>query len=392
VTAPAPAPPLFDRRDQSGDVRGPGWTVKRSKHRVVNIDLRFWVDPARADPEFERREVARLGQYDFDVQQGEPHAWDLPSGNPYLPTFAERVQEIRPWVFDGWYVRDCPAVFPQIVVRRGFDGGLRRPALILGQYDPTMGILWVQREFRPLRADGQPIEFLAHEFLAVTRYLCGQATIQDLEREEREGKWSVAAALAWIEHERRSPFYGWEMPWIPPGSDCRFIDVMASHESHKRSELAKDRESTSLRRVYRQHGLSLRQSTEGWDHRELVLAFLMREGPRPGLPRLLIDSSCKTLLKGMAGGLVLAPPGRRKPYVEDRYLEDAFDAFCNLMCSAFPLRHADRLAVLEQRQSDQRALAAGEAPAPRQAGLRFRQPTRISPNTWGGIRGSFSRE
>lgn len=340
---------LFNRvgpADKHG--RGPQYTVTTNERGIVVCRPRYFADEKRADLDWERAERQRTGDFSFGVAQGEH--WDVPSGTPYVPLFAERVREVTSWKFEGWYVQDCPAVLQNMLFIRGFDGGLHRPALVAGQYDRKNGVFWAQRELRPLSPNGQPIDMQASEWVALVRYMCGQVTIEGLEREERENKWSTAATLAWIEQERRTPFYGWEMPWIQPGSPVRFADVMAEHEVHQKNQLAPKRNLNSLWKVYRQQGLRLAVTNKGWEHRELSLSFLLREGPFEGRPRLLIDSSCKTLLKGMAGGLSAAPPGARKPYIEDRWLEDAFDAFMNAVCLADPLAHATRLMAAEGAQ------------------------------------------
>lgn len=384
------AQPLFNRRADPHPVRGePAWSVHENERGIIVCRPRYFALGDRDDPEWEARERRKLGDDAFSIAQGE--SWDVPAGNPYLPLFADRVKETEPWKFEGWYVRDAPAIFPRLLIRRGFDGGLHRPALILCQYDPQLGVFWAMREFRPVTSTGTPVSMLAHEFASVCRYLCGQATLQQLEREEKENRWTTAAALAWIAEERRRPFYGWEMPWIQPGTDgVRFIDVMAKHEARSNSQFGQTLELNSLKKVYRQQGLALRSATEGWDHRELALQFLLREGPIPGLPRLLVDSSCKTLLKGLAGGLTVARPGAAKPYTEPTpWLEDAFDAFMNAVCSAFPLSHAHRMDALDRQHEQQRLAALAKDETPR--GNRWVPPqaTRAEGSSWGRLRRSF---
>jgi hypothetical protein len=351
---------------------------------VVVCRPRYFALPERADPEWEAAERRTKGDVNFDIAQGE--LWQAPTGRPFCPLFAEHVREVAPWRFEGWYVRDAPAVFRQLVVIRGFDGGLHRPCLILAQYDQKRGILWVIREFRPVSPIGTPIDMQASEFVAACRYLCGQATLEQLRREEMENRWSTAAALAWIDQERRNPFYGWEMPWIPTGSEgVRFVDVMMAHEAKRQDQLAPARDLNSLKKLYYQQGLALRGSKAGWDHRELALDFLLREGPIPGLARLLIDSSCKTLLRGLCG-LEASKPGAPKPYVEDRYLEDAVDAFLNAMCAAFPLEHASRLARLDAQHAEARALANGERePSDRWLAT----PAGIASPAWANLRNNY---
>lgn len=367
------------------DPRGAPWTVEKNNRGFIVCRPRYWALEDRADPEWEAAERALHGDHKFEIMQGE--RWDVPAGTPLLPLFAERVREVSPWKFEGFYVRDCPDIFSNLYILRGYDGGLHRPAMVLCQYDRSMGLLWAMRELRPLTPSGQPIDFQAHEFVALCRFMCGQATQEQLRQEERDGKWSTAAALAWIEQERRSPFYGWDMPWIKPGTMLAkgFADSMQAHELRRMDQLAPRPELNSLYKVYRQQGIRMQISSEGWEHRELCLGFLLGEGPKAGIPRLLVDSSCKTLLKGMAGGLAQSQPGARKPYVEDRWLEDALDAFLNAMCLAFPLQHADRLVALDRQHEEARRIAMGREAAP-QRGTRPHRPA------WAALRSSYNED
>lgn len=378
-----PSQPLHDRQDLSGiDPRWPTWTVKENNRGVIVCRPRYTAMAERRDKEWEAREIAQKGPDAFAVAQGE--SWDVPAGNPYLPLFADKVKEVSPWKFEGWYVRDADEWHAKLPIRCGFDGGLHRPALVVGQYDPTLGILWIKREFRPITANGTLIDMQAHEFVCVSRYLLGLVTLDGLRAEEAANKWSTAAAIAWIEAEKRNPFYGWDAPWVAPGTfDFQYAHIMAEHEAAQKDQRAQSSERNSLRKIYRSMGLNLRGATEGWDHRELAIDFLLREGPIPGKPRLWIDSSCKTLLKGMAGGLVAAGPGKRKPYLDHSPWEDPFDAFANIVCSAFPLAHAGRLRRLEEYQEHQRQVAVVSDTTPR--GTRWNPQVKAGPG-WGGMR------
>jgi hypothetical protein len=377
--------PLHDRQDQSGvDPRFPTWTVKENQRGVIVCRPRYTALPERRDKAWEALEIQRKGADKFAVAQGE--SWDVPAGTPYLPLFAEKVKEVSTWNFRGWYVQDATQWHAPLPIRCGYDGGLHRPALIVAQYDKGKGILHVKREFRPITHAGTLIDMQAHEFVSVCRYLLGLATLDQLRQEELQNKWSTAAAIAWIEGERKRPFYGWDMPWISPGMyDFQYVHMMGDHEAAQKNQMATLAEHNSLRKIYRAQGLILKGMHEGWDHRELALDFLMREGPKAGLPRLWIDSSCKTLLKGLCGGLVAAGPGKRKPYMEHTVWEDPFDAMMSVVCSAFPLAHAGRIARLEEIQEQERR---SEVAPDLARGTRWSQPAKITTG-WGGMRSLY---
>lgn len=344
--------PLFDRREQTADPRGPGWEVHRNERDIVVMRPHYWSHPDRRDPEWAQVETRRIGSaMAFEIQQGE--RWDVPSGMAYYPEFADRVREVAPWQFEGWYVRDAPGVVPKLPVYIGLDGGYKRPAICMAQYDPRLGIFWAMREARLL-------DFLAHEVAALLRYLVGLATLPQLEAEHKQGRWPLGAVFNWIAQEKRQPFYGYELPWIPPGADVRIVPVMMKHEQKIRSGVAMDRDSMSIRRIFNQQGINLRMATESWEHREIVMRFLMREGAVPDTPRLLVDSSMKWTLRGLAGGLVQpTTPQRQGGPKRDLEFEDTHDALCNAACGAFPLAYADKLAQLETLQEEQRRKAQG---------------------------------
>lgn len=368
---------LYDREGPTRDARGPGWTVKTNSRGIVVSRIRFFEHEDRRDPAWEKRERVRLGSQDFELQQGE--TYEVPVGLPYYQTFAARTRKVGPWQFEGYYVRDAPAIFPRLPVILGLDGGAHRPALVMAQFDQSECILWAMRELRPKN-------FQAGEFIALVRYLTGQATLDQLKIEERQGRWNTARAIAWVEQERRSPFYGWEMPWIKPNSGARFYPVMAKHEGRAVSQMAKDRELNSLAKLYAQQGIELQLSTEGWDHRGLVANFMLGDGRLKGTPRALFDSSCKWLLSGMAGGLVVAPPSQPTGGPKrDRKFEDTHDAWLNCACAAFPLNHADRMAALDTQHARDRAAQEADS-RPQVAGLRPVQAPGPDGAAWGGIR------
>lgn len=385
---------IYDCQDDSGaDPRGPAWSVRTNDRGIVVGRIRFWALEGR-DATWEARERRRLPGIDFDLQHGE--TYDVPVGSPYWPIFAERVTEIPPsspaplerWRFQGYYIRDCPAISSRLPVILGLDGGLKRPALELCQYDPgvpgrPLGVLWAIRE---LRVEG----FQAGEFIALIRFMLGMATMADLEAEHKTGQWSTARAIDWIREERRNPFYGWEMPWVSPGTPLKIRAFMAKHESKQQNQMAVTQELNSLRKLYRQQGITLYPGQKEWDHRDVVMGFLLREGPVPGVPRLLLDSSCKWLAKGMAGGLVLPPPAQQTGGpLRDRMFEDVYDALCNAACSVFPLQQADKLVALEAQQARMREAAARREGASWQHGVRWQAEPQVDVASWGGLRRNY---
>lgn len=306
------------RRDQSGDPRGPAWAVTRNP-RVVVATLNHWCRPDR-NHEWEQQRRQDIGDLAFERQFG--RNWSTPAGAVWYPEVASQVAEPKPWQFEGWYVRKAQGVLDAPMVR-GWDFG-QRPAMVLGQWSRAQGLLWVYRELRLEH-------MLVHDFFALGRYLCGQATLEELKNERR------FAALAWIERERREGFYGVPMPWLRPGA--RFIDFCAKHEGNMGNCLAPTEETRTCVMAAGQQGLTIRGIKTGWNDRDITMRFLLREGAVQGYPRLLIDPACKWLLKGMSGGLQRPTRGQMQGGPKrDRIYEDVHDALTYAAAGMCPLR------------------------------------------------------
>lgn len=372
---------LYDCHDEQEplDHRGPRWSMSTNARGIIVSRVRFYAMPERAEPEWERRERERIGDQDFELAQGE--TYDVPIGAAYYQMFAERTHEVSRFKFEGYYVREATSFnsnFPLIV---GLDGGQERPCAIVEQFDPANCILWSMRELRVR-------DFQAGEFIALLRFMLGLVTERQLMDEQRSGRWNTARSLDWIQTERREKFYGVQIPWLQPGSGLKIHCIMAKHEALQKSQMARDVELNSLRKLYIQQGIPLNVATEGWDHRDMVAGFLLRDGATQGIPRGVFDPSCKWLIKGLAGGLVQPPPTQRTGGPKrDRVYEDSHDAWLNGACAVFPLRHADRLRQLEAAQARGRVAAA-----PGQHGLRWMPRQEMPASSWGGMRVNYREE
>lgn len=336
------AQPLFDREDQSGDPRGPAWSVKRNARAIV-VTLNPWAIPHR-DQAWEAAMRAKLGS-DAAYERQYGRNWGTPRGDAYYPEFAARVREIQPWTFEGWYVREATQRLAGQPFLRGWDFGYHRPALTLSQYEQSTGTLFVMRE---VRAENM----LVHEFRDLARFLCGQATLEELAEEKKH------AALAWIRREMRERFYGWPMPWFQPG-EADFVDFGADWELKQGSDKAATVETRTDTMILAQKGIRIRGQKAKWDARDTTMRFLLRENPRtPGYPFLLIDPCCKWLLKAMAGGLT--QPTRSQEFggpKRDRIYEDIHDALTYTAAACWPLRRVVAVQEAERRKVEAEARA-----------------------------------
>ncbi len=366
------AQPLFDREDKSGDPRGPAWSVQRNGRAIV-VTLNPWAIPHR-DQQWEDAMRAKLGS-DAAYERQYGRNWGTPRGDAYYPEFAARVREVKPWTFEGWYVKEHQRIEGPFL--RAWDFGYYRPAMLLGQYDQKTGVLWIQRELR--------LEtMLVHEVRDLGRYLCGQASLDELKTEKRK------AALAWIERERRTRFYGWPMPWFQPG-EGEFVDFAAEHEQEYTSGLAADEESKTAAMVLAQAGIRLRGQKAQWDDRDTILRFLLRESATcPGFPWLLIDPCAKWLLKGMSGGLVKPTKQQRHAGPKrDRLYEDVHDTLSYMAAACWPLRRVERMKQMAEKQLEGEARARAVQDAQRAS---YARPTPAPPdgNSWARVHSRWS--
>lgn len=338
--------PLDHRDDEGPRGHRPAWSVRRNPRGVV-ISLFPNCRPDRAiDGSFDKWEKAMradLGDAAYERQYG--LNWNTPIGEAFYPEASRHLHERSPGEFEGWYVRRATALLANVPILVGHDFGYKRCGCILAQYDDPRrggtGILWFMRE---LRVE----EMVCHEVCALGRYLTGRATLGDLKREKRPD------ALAHIARHNLKP-------WLTPEASrrWRFLDYGAAHEKEIRSGLAASREELSWGKQYARQGIHVRGISQNWSHAETVMRHLLREGRRAGQPRMLIDPSCVWWLRGLAGGLVVAPPGQRMGgYKRDEEFEDVADMAHYVAQAVYRSRD---LSPLEEED----AKARQTAPAPR---------------------------
>ncbi len=360
---------LYDREDQSGDPRGQAWSVHRNARAIV-VTLNHWCVPHR-DAAWEASMRATLAGGDAAFERQYRRNWGTPSGDAWYPEFAAQVREVKPWQFEGWYVREATGRLAGQPFLRSWDAGYHRPALTMGQYDQKTGTLWVMRELR--------VEtMLIHDFRDLVRFLCGQATIEELAKENRK------AALAWIEKERKERFYGWPMPWLNPGE--QFVDFGAEHEMAYTSGLAASEETRTAALVLAQAGIRMRGQKAQWDDRDTILRFLLRESTtNRGNPWLLIDPSCRWLLKGMAGGLTKPTRMQRQAGPKrDRLYEDVHDTLSYMAAACWPLRRVQKMKdeAEKRAESEARTRAASDQ---KRAGYARPAPAPQDGNSWARV-------
>ena len=360
----ASSAPLDNRTDPCEHGGRPAWTVRRTPRGVV-ISLLPNCRPDRViDGSYDKWEAkmrsemtSEFGPMAFERQYG--LNWTTPFGEPFYAEAASRLIERAPGEFEGWYVKPARRLLNAPILV-GHDFGYKRAGLMLAQFDDPRrggsGILWYMRELRVT-------ELVCHEVCALGRYMTGRASLADLKREKRPD------ALAWIEaHDLK--------PWFAPELSRRltWLDYGAKHEKEIRSGLASSREELSWGDQFRRQGVYVRGIPQNWTHAETVMRHLLREGRVRGLPRMLVDPSCVWWLRGLAGGLVVAPLGQRMGgYKRDEEFEDVADMAHYIAQAVYRRRD---LSPLEEED----AIARGEKPKPRRSPYEnARQPAGSEP-------------
>lgn len=349
----------YEITDQHGDVRGPRYSVRMLNGNCV-ITLQAHCMPYRT-PQWEAEMRATMSPAAYARQFG--LNWSTPGGDCFYPEAAERIREIAPMQFEGWYIKRYPleecGPMEGSPILCGWDAGQLRPALVMGQYDREAQILWYFRELRLEEMQGPDVIMLGG-------YLTGRFRPEDLQ----DGPWKSPAALAWIRREQEERFYGWPMPWLPYDPRRQVLDFMARWEGNHPQSLAPSEEVNTWQKLARQRGIRVQGRKEGWDHRETTMRFLLREGRIKGYPRALWDPSCRYCIKGLAGGLqrptTMQKFGGPK---RDRLYEDVHDACTYIAAACYPLS-AD-LQRIEREQAAARE--SWEASIPRPPAP-FRQP------------------
>ena len=80
---------------------------------IIVLRPRYFAHPDRRDPAYMAEQIRLKGVDRANVAEGEK--WDAPAGTPYCPRFAEATREVSPWRFEGRYVADAPAIWPNLL-------------------------------------------------------------------------------------------------------------------------------------------------------------------------------------------------------------------------------------------------------------------------------------
>lgn len=216
------------------------------------------------------------------------------AGRPFYPAFAEHPRR---------YVKAAPGLLDSPVLR-GWDFG-SSPACVWGQWSKKSRRFWVLRELQ-----GRGID--AYQFRDLVKYLSGQLTLETLSVHKR--------AMEILETLHQNAAYP-PVPWFQ--GELSFADF-AGHEAVRADPgLVKAGDARVAADILALGDIYVLPQYTFQRSRTQVINGLSRMRV-DGLPGILLDPACPTLIKGLTGEIVYAKgtpanPEPNEPAKEDRY-------------------------------------------------------------------------
>ena len=278
-------------------------------HTLVRIE--WWSQPQRRSRSWYESEKRKYPT-EHDFEREFEIDWHIGSGDAYFPEFNQRGGV-------KFYSLQTRGILAGLPVFRGWDFGVRRPAVVFGQIDQT-GRVWVYRELAPSNIN-------IHEFRDLVLYASGQLSYDALAAMDRR------RALEIIE-QINNPKSGYPLlPWFETGSLIEWVDY-AGPEATARQRIQTSSEQTDAD-VLLSGGIQLRTMYVKLETREALHRALMM--PRKDrYPGIIWDPACRNLLRAMSGGLTRkkGPDGRPvgAEYNKPGLFDDLYDAESFWLC------------------------------------------------------------
>jgi len=301
-----------------------GMTLRRNESKnitIVRID--HTADPAKRSKQWEDTLAATFpSMADFRREMKIDRSSN--AGRPFYPGFAENPRR---------YVQRIPHLLDYPIVR-GWDAGKRNPACCWLQFNRRQRRIWVIRELSPRDVD-------MYAFRDVVKYLSGQLSYDSLIAHDTPNKTNRAyEILSELKQDSSYP----TPPWFT--GTHSFIDV-GGHEFvragpglTKAGEPQVAAEILALGDIYIQPPYSFKKS------RYEIIRGLSKIRT-DGLPGMLIDPACPTLIRGLTGEIIYAKgtpsnPDPNEP-AENAY-SHIHDALGYALVNTVALEHADYFA------------------------------------------------
>lgn len=289
----------------------PGFIIRRTSKDYTVIDLDLEADPAKRDPAWVERIMkgyTSLAKFKREMRRD----WSSGSGDAYFPEFA---------VYGGrdFYVRSLPGILRNRPVLRGWDLGVKKPAVGWLQVDEVYRVA----VFRSILPGYMPI----HDLGQVVQFLSGQRSLGDCSPE-----FARPFLETYLQNPRNNPY-----PWFPPGA--KFLDF-AGHEKNMATDMQKTRDDPRTRtEVLSRLGIHL-QHCHAAAKRDTIARQLL--APRPdGRPGIIFDPHNEQLITAFDGGMVWEPVTRLRPtpekYLKDGENDDIFEAVFYAIVAAVPV-------------------------------------------------------
>lgn len=266
-------------------------------HRIIELDR--WVDPTHT-PEWEKEE-RKVYASERDWRREHGRDWSSPAGFPVFPGFSElgaqRFIHMATRLIKG-------------PVFRGFDFGVRRPAMVCFQYDPTQDRVWYYREF-------MPHELQTHAFRDACRVLCNELPYGEAPEESRR----------WVDmYAARPSGAHCPPPWFPLGT--RFVNI-AGPEAFSRQANAIDKDEAVAADIFAHGGIELLLVSPKVLGRTRIVGRFVKLWP-DGLPGMLLDPQMEEAIAGFTGEYSYPEPTAANPVPteprKDGHFENIMDA------------------------------------------------------------------
>lgn len=297
---------------------GSGFRVRispKSGWAIVELDIA--ADP-RKDAKWASEMKALIGETRW--RREFMRDWTLSTQSPFYPEYLARGG-------DETFCRSITEL-GRGPIYAGLDFGVRRPALLACQANPSKTRLYCLREWMPAGVQATP-------FLEVCEWLLGELPRKQL---------SPEALVHVLELERKAQEgRGPAVPWF---QDPPQVIRVTSHEALRTSqEVAQESRERRLVDIWEARGFPLQvhfaQVRGGSD----VVRHLLRTPPKGVLPYLVVDPWCKVLKEGLGGGYTFKRATRENPMpdepVKDGYYEHLQDDLRYIASQAIDMKAID---------------------------------------------------
>lgn len=345
----------------------PGWHTRKTSKGFMVIELDLEADPkyrsAKAIEELRRRQPN-----DREFRREYRRDWTVASGEGFYAEFLANGGREK-------YVHRCytPLDPVRAPIFRGWDFGIRKPAVIWGQKDPDRDRVWILREFCPEGVN-------TYQLRDIVLCLSGQMEPQDCPETTRE------AVYRWLARITKDPNYP-DPPWFDwsrLGSAPRFMDFAGPEAYDSRGQVEHlDKDRTHADILY-SGGIQISILNQPVSARENVVRKLLMV-QEDGWPGLIIDPACPVLIAGFEGGIAYAEPTLHNPLPDEPAKDGIFEhphdalgyALINLVgMEDLPFRNRGEGKGATMRQGGNVPLPAGMGLMETRIGMEFGRPRR----------------